>query len=188
MVATRSANEALRALAVGKDVLLAPSPDSIRGLESKFLPVFWSPVHFPKQAGTMGILCDPSHPALAGFPNDGHSDWQWWTIVRNARVVVLDSIPEAEVIVKAIDNFVNNRKLGYIFEAKCGKGKLLFSSIDLLNPAIDSPDVKALRNSIVDYMNSEAFNPERSLPESKIIDLITSVGKQEETTATSIYE
>ena len=25
----------------------------------------------------MGILCDPAHPALAGFPTGDHSDWQW---------------------------------------------------------------------------------------------------------------
>ena len=34
--------------------------------------------------GTLGILCDPSHPALENFPTEYHSNWQWWNIVMNS--------------------------------------------------------------------------------------------------------
>lgn len=188
LLLTRSAEEAIAALNAGRDVLLAPSPDSISGLESKFLPVFWSPVHFPKQAGTMGVMCDPDHPALAGFPNEGHSDWQWWGVARNAKVLNLDSISGAQRIVSLIDNFVHNRKLAYIFEAKCGKGRLLFSAVDILNPQIELPELEALRNSLVDYMNERSFSPQGEISEIELRRLTTPETRIESTTATSIYE
>ncbi|HEY0946890.1 MAG TPA: hypothetical protein VGD81_16535, partial [Opitutaceae bacterium] len=58
---------AQRALAAGERVLFAPPVAAIQGIEGRFVPVFWSPLHFPKQPGTMGILCDPAHPALREF-------------------------------------------------------------------------------------------------------------------------
>ena len=30
---------------------------------------------------TLGILCDPRHPALANFPTEFNSNWQWWYLV-----------------------------------------------------------------------------------------------------------
>lgn len=38
----------------------------------------------------MGILCDPRHPALAEFPTESFSNWQWWDIVNNSRSIILD--------------------------------------------------------------------------------------------------
>ena len=64
-------------------VMLAP--DSIRlfevrhdqnALEGSFMPAFWNMRLF-NQVGTLGLLCDPQHPALRGFPTESHSDWQW---------------------------------------------------------------------------------------------------------------
>ena len=40
--------------------------------------------------GTLGILCDPNHPALARFPTEFHTNWQWWHLVKNSRPIVLD--------------------------------------------------------------------------------------------------
>lgn len=74
---TESVDQALAELEQGRDVLLLPDWRRMNGVPGKFVPVFWNPVQFPKQAGTMGLLCDPKHPALASFPNDGHTDWQW---------------------------------------------------------------------------------------------------------------
>lgn len=185
---TVNLGEALSALRSGRKVLFAPSPQEIDGLESKFMPVFLSPVHFPKQAGTMGIRCDASHPALSGFPNDGHTDWQWWTLARNARVCNLDSLSSVTPIVSVNDNFVNNRRLAYIFEACCGNGKLLFSSIDVLNPEIDAPEMAAMRNSLLDYLAGPCFNPSGVLAPEQLKSLASSTAKAESTTATSIYE
>ena len=65
------------ALAAGERVLLFASPKELgNAVPGSFMPVFWDTRLF-KQTGTMGILCDPKHPALAGFPTEAHSDWQW---------------------------------------------------------------------------------------------------------------
>lgn len=188
---TSSAVEAGELLAKGEKVLFLPAPDTVKGIESKFLPVFWSPVHFPKQAGGMGILCDSTHPALKGFPNDGHSDWQWWMPVKNATVMLLDSVTDKntsrhiEPIVGVIDNFLHNRRLGYLFEARCGKGTVMVSSMALKN---ESPEMKSLLQGILDYMNSESFAPSAEIEASVLEAVAAGNDKKTKTNSTSIYE
>jgi len=59
---------------------LGPVRQGANALPGSFMPVFWNMRLF-NQIGTMGILCDPSHPALAEFPSESHSDWQWADIL-----------------------------------------------------------------------------------------------------------
>ena len=186
LVVTANVDEAFRALAKGKKVLLSPATSVIKGLEGKFLPVFWSPVHFPKQAGTMGLLCNPQHPALAHFPTEMHSNWQWWNLVKRSRVMVLDSIPQVTPIVESVDNFVNNRRLGQVFEAKVGKGSLIFSSIDLLTDA-HLPELRQMQYSLVRYMLGDDFQPAMRLSESDVRSLILEKSVNQKTDASSIY-
>lgn len=87
---TRSYDEAMALLKKGEKVLFNPDWHTLQGIEGKFVPVFWSPVHFPNQAGTMGVLCNPTHPALADFPTDMHTDWQWWDLNINSTTLVVD--------------------------------------------------------------------------------------------------
>lgn len=188
VICTQSLTEALQALEMGKTVLFSPRLDDMAGLESKFLPVFWSPVHFPKQAGTMGIMNGPDHPALSGFPNGGHTDWQWWRPVKNAKVINIDSIANVEPIVSVIDNFVSNRKLAYIFEAKCGNGKLLFTAIDVLGPASDCLELTALRASLLDYLNSDKFAPKATIAPAVLETLVPGNVESKYTKATDIYD
>ena len=187
LLVTADVDEALKALDKGKKVLLSPKMSAVKGLEGKFLPVFWSPVHFPKQAGTMGLLCNPRHPALAYFPTDMHSDWQWWNLVKRSRVVVLDSISPVQPIVESVDNFVNNRRLAQVFEARVGKGSLIFSSIDLLTDA-GLPELRQMRYSLVRYMLSSEFHPACTLTEADLRSLLLKQAAEQKTGATSIYD
>ena len=187
LVVTADIDEAAKALRKGKKVLFSPQTATIRGLEGKFLPVFWSPVHFPRQAGTMGLLCDPRHPALSHFPTDAHSDWQWWRLVKRSRVLVLDSIAPITPIVESVDNFVNNRRLAQVFEAKVGKGSLLFSSIDLLTDG-QLPELRQLRYSLMHYMMSSEFHPANSISEDDLRSLLLEHASEQKTNANSIYE
>ena len=187
ILVTTNIDEALKALNKGKKVLLSPKKETVKGLEGKFLPVFWSPVHFPKQAVTMGLLCDPRHPALAHFPTDMHSDWQWWNLVKRSRVMVLDSIAPVSPIVESVDNFVNNRRLAQVFEAKVGKGSLIFSSIDLLTDS-NLPEIRQMQYSLLRYMQSTEFHPSTSLSESQLRSLLLNEATEQKTGATSIYD
>lgn len=160
IIYTRSFSEAEKALSQGKKVLLNPEPEDIFGVEGKFVQVFWSPVHFPNQPGTMGILCDPAHPALAHFPTEMHSNWQWWDICKNAKTMDIDCLKEnMQPIVRMVDNFYKNRNLGLIFETNVGNGKLLFCSSDLSNQLDSRPVARQLRYSLLKYMESDRFNP-----------------------------
>ena len=170
IVVTANIDEALKGLKRGKRVLFSPKKEMVKGLEGKFVPVFWSPVHFPKQAGTMGLLCNPNHLALADFPTAMHSDWQWWNLVKRSRAVVLDGIRPVTPIVESIDNFQHNRRLAHVFECRVGKGKLIFSSFDLLTERL--PEQRQLLYSLLTYMEGEAFNPTTVITEADLRSLL----------------
>ncbi|MCL2303727.1 MAG: hypothetical protein FWC43_09190 [Planctomycetaceae bacterium] len=171
IVCTTSIEEALTALQEGKKVLLNPPLDKIQGIEGKFVPVFWSPVHFPKQAISMGILCDPAHPALADFPTESHANWQWRDLCERSKTLVIDDRP-FEPIVEMMDNWLTNRHLANIVEAKVGRGSLLFCSIDITNDLEKCPQAQWLRISLLRYMESERFAPKNSVEPSVIHALV----------------
>ena len=171
---TRDYDEAINALEGGRNVLFNPVWEKVKGIEGKFVPVFWSPVHFPKQAGTMGLLCNPTHPALKNFPTDIHTDWQWWDLLKNSKTLILDTISTVTPIIEMIDNFTANRRLCNTFEAKYGKAKLVFTSIDLERNLETRPVARQLRYSILSYMNSNQFNPDNNIKKEDFKQLLDS--------------
>ncbi|WP_075559757.1 sugar-binding domain-containing protein [Parabacteroides timonensis] len=173
IVVTRDKNEAGKALAGGKKVLYNPDYKKTVGLEGKFVPVFWSPVHFPKQAGSMGILCDAGHPAFGNFPTGNYTDWQWWSLLKQSKTVVLDSLPAVTPLIEVVDNFANNRRLSNLFETKVGEGKLIFCSMDLLSDWAQRPEARQLYFSLLEYMKSDAFNPSSAMESSVLSRLHT---------------
>lgn len=113
--------------------------------------------------GTMGLLIDDKHPALSQFPTDFHSDWQWWLPTKNSSPIILDDAPvELRPLVETIDNVWRAHRMGTLFEARVGKGKLFVSTIDLLNIK-DSPEGVALYNGIIEYMAGAKFKPEAEI-------------------------
>jgi hypothetical protein len=166
VVIAESIDEKLtEAIDQGQKILLLPKGSLFKDkIPGRFVPVFWSPVHFSNQPGTMGILCDPTHAALANFPTESYSDWQWWDLNINSVVFKLDSMPkDIEPIIQIIDNFSRNHKLATIIEFRIGKAKIILSSMDLTTDLDQRPQARQLRYSLLDYMNSEAFSPKGSL-------------------------
>lgn len=158
VLVTQSTDAAIQALAQGRKVLLNPDYKHLQGVEGKFVPVFWSPVHFPAQATTMGLLCDPTHPALQAFPTDFHTDWQWWDLCTKSTTMVLPATLPAP-IVRQIDNFANNRYLASLVEARVGRGRVLVCSFDISSDLASRPVARQLRYSLLTYMNTGAFKP-----------------------------
>lgn len=186
---TSNVNEAGKALKEGKKVLFNPNYEMLKGLEGKFLPVFWSPVHFRKQAGTMGLLCNPDHPLFAHFPTRMHTDWQWWNLLIESKTIVTDSIYQnIEPILECVDNFANNRRLATVFETNCENGKLLVCSMDVIRNMDDAPEKRQFLYSILKYMNSAEFNPTKQISIDKISSLIDPESKgYQRPSAVSIY-
>jgi hypothetical protein len=169
MVTDRLDAAAQRQLHGGGTILLFPRHEELkRCVKGAFQTDFWCWPMFARGArrrgiepapGTQGFICDPAHPALAHFPTEFHSNWQWWHLVKNARPIILDETPAAyRPIIQVIDNFARNHKLGLLFETRVGQGKLLVCASDL--PALqDRPEARQLLYSLLRYVESPAFAP-----------------------------
>jgi len=139
-----------------------------------FSSIFWNTAWTGRQAPTtLGILCDPKHPALAGFPTEFHSNWQWWYLIHRAGALRLDLLPQGtEPIVRVIDDWVTARPLGLVVEGKVGAGKVIICGFDLTRDA-DDPVSRQLRASLLSYMDSPKFAPKTKLKSAQIESLIT---------------
>lgn len=165
VLVTRDWNDQTRAaLRSGKRVLLAVDPEKLQNCTpGQFTTVFWCASMF-KQTGTMGLLCNPAHPALALFPTDFHSDWQWFELAKGSAVFPLEATPASfRPIVQTIDDFHTNRKLGSVFEARAGVGQLLVCGMDIVNTE-SRPAAAQLRASLFQYVSSDRFQPQEELP------------------------
>ena len=176
--------EARAALAKGGRVIYTPSKAAIRQRQdTAFLPSFWSPVYFTNQAGTMGLLIDHKHPALADFPTADHTDWQWWSLLTpSPGAVVLDQVGlKTPPIVQVIDAFSRNQKLGLVFEAKVGTGHLVICAADFSEAALQDPIRRQLRSSLVRYMSKTPPLPSTSLTDLQLELLFQDVSKNQST-------
>jgi len=160
---THSWDEAEAKLKSGAKVLYMPRKADLDWTSPPLdtVPVFWNRLMNPAWGRMLGLWIDKKHAALSRFPTDSFSDWQWMEIVRNARAVNLDKLPKnLQPVAQPIDDWNRNYKLGMIFEAKVGRGKLLVSSADLENDLDTRIVARQLRKSILDYMASAKFNPQ----------------------------
>jgi hypothetical protein len=126
-----------------------------------FSSIFWNTAWTEGQKPhTLGILCNPSHPALADFPTEYHSNWQWWDAMSHSNAIMLTPISkEIKPIVRIIDDWFTNRPLALLFEVKVGKGKLLVSGIDFNHDLENRPEAKQMLFSLKKYMTGKDFNP-----------------------------
>ncbi|MBC7417348.1 MAG: beta-galactosidase, partial [Pedobacter sp.] len=138
-----------------------------------FSSIFWNTAWTQGQAPTtLGILCDPKNPALKEFPTQYHSNWQWWDAMSHSNAIDLDAVDKnLKPIVRVIDDWYKAKPLGLVFECKVGKGKLLFSGIDLISDSETRPEAKQLLQSLTSYMAGNEFHPTTEVAANKIEDL-----------------
>jgi hypothetical protein len=169
---------AIRVLNKGGKVLLTLEKGSVKAenggdVKIGFSSIFWNTAWTHGQPPTtLGILCNPAHPALKDFPTQYYSNWQWWDAMTHSNAINLDSVAKGlQPIVRVIDDWVTAKPLGLLFECKVGKGKLLVSGIDLLTDNDKRPEARQLLFSLEEYMGSNSFNPQTSVPVKNITDL-----------------
>ena len=63
-----------------------------------------------------------------------------------------------------------------MFEAKVGKGSLIFSSIDLLTDG-NLPELRQMQYSLLNYMNSSEFLPATNVTEQELRSLLLTEGQ-----------
>ncbi|MDI4649034.1 glycoside hydrolase family 2 TIM barrel-domain containing protein [Cohnella hashimotonis] len=166
-------DDTLRLLEKGERVLLLAKPDlAKRSVEGAYCADFWCYPMFrsisesmnkPLPVGTHGLLIEREHPALAAFPSETHSTYPWWSLVQHARSFILDDLPPALApIVRTIDNFERNHKLGFLFECRALEGSLLVCALDA-DRAAGTPEGRQFLSSLANYVRSDAFRPQVEL-------------------------
>lgn len=130
-----------------------------------FSSIFWNTAWTRNQAPhSLGILCDPKHEALAEFPTEYHSNWQWWDAMNHGQAIILTRFKsQINPIVRIIDDWFENRDLGLIFEGKVGKGKIIVCAADLLSDLEERLEAQQLLYSLKKYICSDNFNPESAI-------------------------
>jgi hypothetical protein len=162
----------------GGKVLLMPAFGTMRndGKDSVvvgFSSIFWNTLWTNNQAPhTLGILCDSKHPALSLFPTGFYSNYQWQYAMSHCNAIPLHKLGDnIQPIVRIIDDWFTARSLGMIVELKVGEGKLLICSADLNTTDKNRPEAQQLKNSLLSYMESGAFNPSQTTTVEKVRSL-----------------
>lgn len=178
-ITSRLDDPAKSILESGGRVLLVVPPGKARGdrrgkVALGFSSIFWNTAWTRRQPPhTLGILCDPGHPALAEFPTESHSNWQWWYLLTRADALILDDLPhDLHPPVQVIDDWVTNRKLGLVLEARVGTGKLMVCGIDLGRDLEANVVARQLRSSLLHYMAGERFKPTSELSVKQVRSLL----------------
>ena len=107
---------------------------------------------------------DPAHPALASFPTDFHSDYQWRELLEGSKAFVLDDAPKAyRPVIQVIDDYHRNHKLAALFEMRVGPGRLLACGMNLTDTGASRPVARQMLHNLVEYARSERFAPATEL-------------------------
>ncbi|MBQ8541557.1 MAG: hypothetical protein IJ435_08820 [Clostridia bacterium] len=170
VIVCQTCDEAIEKLKEGKRVFLSPPSDKEhfpRSIKTHFTTDFWSVGTFPFQEGYMGCSLDPAHAIFRHFPTEGHSNWQWWQLTNSYAMILPD---DTDPVFDVLDSCLRLRKLGFLVEAEIEGGKLLLSSMGLLEKT-HYPEVRAMLKSIFSYMNSDSFNPKQKLTKEQLKSL-----------------
>ncbi len=164
----------------GKRVLYLPEQVK-ESVEGTYCTDFWNYPMFrsisesmgkPVPVGTMGLLIQNDHPALAGFGAEPFTTPQWYAVCSDCDCAVLDEKTASSMrpIVQMIDNFERNHKLGVIWEAAVGEGKLLVCT-SRLQRHMDRPEIRQLVRGLLRYAGSLQFAPEEKMALSVVEEL-----------------
>lgn len=174
--------KATEILKSGGNVLLTAAGKITYGKEvaQYFTPVFWNTSWFKmRPPHTTGIFVNNYHPLFKNFPTDYHSDLQWWELLNKTQVMQFTDFPaDFQPLVQSIDTWFISRKIGMLFEAKVLNGKLMMTSMDIKSDPDNRVVARQMYKAILDYMNSDGFRPQTTIPLESIKDLFTKKAKK----------
>lgn len=160
--------------------LLAVKVEQGKDVVQYMTPAFWNTSWFKmRPPHTVGTLIRDNHPIFKNFPTDFYTGLQWWELTNKAQAMEMNSFPaDFQPIVQPIDTWFINRKLGMLFEANVGKGKIVVCSADIQSDLDKRPVARQLYYAITKYMTSGFFYPEFNLKLSVIEDLTKLEGER----------
>lgn len=171
-VHTKLTEELIEEIKNGKTVFLEPSPTKENFPESiggQFTTDFWSVGTFPTQEGGMGMVIEQEHPALAGFPTEMHSNYQWWLMASKRPMILPATI---KPIVTVPDSYSRMKHMGLLFEASMGKGRVMISSMGLLEDQ-KYPECRGLLHSLLDYLEQTKDKESQIIGEDELKRIIS---------------
>lgn len=157
-----------------------------KDVSQQFTPVFWNTSWFKmRPPHTTGVLIQSEHPAFADFPTDFWGNIQWWELINRQQCMQLTDFPSSfRPLIQPIDTWFLNRKLGLLFEANVGKGKIMVSSADLSSNLDTRIVARQLRYSILKYMASDSFQPTQTVEMDVIKNIFLKEGEKIKTYTT----
>lgn len=171
--------QAQKILKKGGKVLICAAGKVTYGREVKqqFTPVFWNTSWFKmRPPHTTGVYVENTHPVFNNFPTENHSDLQWWELVNKAQVMQFTDFPEDfQPLVQNIDTWFVSRKIGMLFEARVGNGRLMMTTMDITKNLDKRIVARQMRQSIIQYMKSAEFQPKWTIDQTHIQELFTKV-------------
>ena len=172
-------SQAQKTLKKGGKVLICAAGKVTYGKEvvQQFTPVFWNTSWFKmRPPHTTGIFVENTHDIFELFPTDYYSDMQWWELVNRAQVMQFTDFPaDFQPLVQSIDTWFVSRKIGMLFEANVGKGRLVMTTMDLTRNLDSRIVARQMRASILHYMLSDKFSPQWTIAQDCIAELFTKV-------------
>lgn len=169
---------AKQTLEKGGKVLLLPSPNAKmlpKSVEVRWTTDYWSKMFHKSDtnAHTMGMYVQNTHPVFKDFPTDYFNDYQWFHLMKGSRALILDELPQGlEPLAWNIDHMQWGRKLGSLFEANVGAGKLMVCTFNLSEQMEKYPEARQLYRSILNYMESAEFLPKTEVTAEELATII----------------
>lgn len=180
-VETELSSQLLEEVEGGRRIILCVASDSVRNnVIPGFSSVFWNTAWTEGQAPhTLGIHTNPLHPALAQFPTECHTNWQWWELLHERPVLVCDDLPmDEDPLVQMIDTWFRGHRLAMAVEIAVGTGSILVTTMDLTRNLSQRLVARQMRLSLQDYLNSEQIDASCTLSRQAFVTWLDAQGRE----------
>jgi len=110
------------------------------------------------------------HWITSRFPHNGFCDWQFYDMLQNSNAIVFNDFPKPfKPIIEIVSSFKLIKKQAALFELQVDNGKLLVCTLNLDKK---NPAASYLKHTILQYAESDNFQPEIKLGADMFVDFL----------------
>ena len=123
-------------------------------------------------SGNSGTVID-THPALAAFPQEGMCDLPFLPMLCGGKPMEFEPLRQYGVtpIIRGIGHYKTNRNNAYLLEFGVGEGRVLVTSLGVLDQLGNHIQARYLMKCLVDYALGGEFRPDASVPAETFLNL-----------------